>query len=96
MDLEQELQKLGVAFTTSPFERWFYTRDTFTLPRWTGKLFDTMPLAVVKPVSAEQVASVVRFCSDEAIPMVPRGAGTSGLLARARREGPASALTCGP
>ena len=87
MDLEQELQKLGVVFTTSRFERWFYTRDTFTLPRWTGMLFDTMPLAVVKPASADQVASVVRFCSDENIPMVPRGAGTSGLFGAVPKKG---------
>ncbi|HUJ68347.1 MAG TPA: FAD-binding and (Fe-S)-binding domain-containing protein, partial [Syntrophorhabdales bacterium] len=87
MDLEQDLKELGVAFTTSPFERWFYTRDTLALPRWTSMLFHTMPLAIVKPGRAEEVASVVRFCSDRRIPVVPRGAGTSGLFGAVPKKG---------
>ena len=35
------------------------------------------PLAVVLPRTTEQVAAVLRFCHEHAIPVVPRGAGTS-------------------
>ncbi len=36
-----------------------------------------MPLAVVLPTSTEQVASVMRYCSEGGIKIIPRGAGTS-------------------
>ena len=35
------------------------------------------PLAAVLPRTTEEVADVVRYCRDEEIPIVPRGAGTS-------------------
>ena len=36
-----------------------------------------LPLAVVLPVSTEEVAAVLRFCHDNHVKVVPRGAGTS-------------------
>ena len=36
-----------------------------------------LPLAVVLPETTEQVAAVMRFCHQEGIRVVPRGAGTS-------------------
>src|SRR5512146_812901 len=36
-----------------------------------------LPMVVVLPETAEQVASVLRYCYDEGIRVVPRGAGTS-------------------
>ncbi|RKX78693.1 MAG: FAD-binding oxidoreductase [Spirochaetes bacterium] len=38
--------------------------------------FNTMPVAVVKPESTEQVAEIVRLCAEEGVPITPRGAGT--------------------
>jgi len=35
------------------------------------------PLAVCLPASTDEVASVMRICHDEGVPVVPRGAGTS-------------------
>jgi glycolate oxidase len=35
------------------------------------------PLAVVRPTGADQVQAVVRWCAENRIPIVPRGAGTS-------------------
>ena len=87
MNIEKDLQSLGVSFTTSPFERWFYTTDTFTLPRWITMLLHTMPLAVVKPARAEEAASVIRYCSERAVPVVARGAGTSGLFGAVPKKG---------
>lgn len=34
------------------------------------------PLAVVRPRSTDEVATLVRWCRDHAVPVVPRGAGT--------------------
>ena len=36
-----------------------------------------MPLAVVLPSTTEQVAAVLRYCHEQGIRVVPRGAGTS-------------------
>ncbi|QFU15679.1 FAD-linked oxidase C-terminal domain-containing protein [Microvirga thermotolerans] len=36
-----------------------------------------LPLAVVLPSSTEEVAAVLRFCRDQGVKVVPRGAGTS-------------------
>ncbi len=35
------------------------------------------PLAVVLPSTTEEVAAILRFCSQHALPVIPRGAGTS-------------------
>ncbi|MDO5704627.1 MAG: FAD-linked oxidase C-terminal domain-containing protein [Paracoccus sp. (in: a-proteobacteria)] len=35
------------------------------------------PLAVVLPRSTDEVAAILRFCHDNGVPVVPRGAGTS-------------------
>jgi len=35
-----------------------------------------MPLAVVRPISTEQVQTVLRWASAHLVPVVPRGAGT--------------------
>ncbi|KPB02537.1 FAD-binding oxidoreductase [Ahrensia marina] len=48
-----------------PFET-----DAFTAYR-------RLPLAVVLPYTTEQVADVLKYCSTNKIPVVPRGAGTS-------------------
>ena len=54
---------------SAPSELVVYDCDAFTVER-------RMPLAVVFPRSAEQVAEVVRICSDHGCPVVARGAGT--------------------
>jgi glycolate oxidase len=47
-----------------------YETDAFTAYR-------RMPLIVVLPETTEQVSAVLRFCQDNGVPVVPRGAGTS-------------------
>ncbi len=39
--------------------------------------FRKMPLAVVLPSTTEEVSAVLRFCSEQGVPVVPRGSGTS-------------------
>jgi glycolate oxidase len=47
-----------------------YETDAFTA-------YKRMPLIVVLPETTEQVSAVLRFCHDNGVPVVPRGAGTS-------------------
>ncbi len=51
-------------------ERRAFETDGFTAYR-------RLPLAVVLPETTAQVASVMRYCRDQGVPVVPRGAGTS-------------------
>src|SRR3954469_21261095 len=60
----------GEGVIVSEPERRAYESDGLTAYRQT-------PLAVVLPSSVAQVASVLRYCRDERIKVVPRGAGTS-------------------
>ena len=53
-----------------PVELRAYECDAFTAYR-------CVPLAVVMPTTTAEVASVLKICSDERVPVVPRGAGTS-------------------
>src|SRR5271155_1495195 len=50
-------------------------RRTFETDALTA--YRRLPLAVALPRSTEEVARVMRFCSDEKVNVVPRGAGTS-------------------
>ncbi|MEO1066877.1 MAG: FAD-linked oxidase C-terminal domain-containing protein [Pseudomonadota bacterium] len=47
-----------------------YETDAFTAYR-------RVPLAVVLPETTEQVAAVLKYCAENGVPVVPRGAGTS-------------------
>ena len=53
-------QLVGDRATTSEFERWFYARDIMRIPGVIKAMFKTMPDAVVRPATAEQVMAVVR------------------------------------
>jgi glycolate oxidase len=50
-------------------------RSTFECDALTA--YRRLPLAVVLPGSTEEVSAILRFCHDNAIKVVPRGAGTS-------------------
>jgi glycolate oxidase len=55
---------------TSEDERRAYETDAFTAYR-------RVPLAVVLPKTTEEVSSILAFCHQNGVPVVPRGAGTS-------------------
>src|SRR6185295_3722055 len=50
-------------------------RRTFETDALTA--YRCLPLAVVLPGSTEEVSAILRFCHDNHIKVVPRGAGTS-------------------
>ena len=60
----------GDAVIDAPEELRVYECDALTAYR-------CPPLAAVLPRTTEEVAAVLRICSDEGVPVVPRGAGTS-------------------
>src|SRR5215208_6613720 len=60
----------GEGVIASEPERRAYESDGLTAYR-------QMPLAVVLPSSVAQVSAVLRYCKDEGVKSVPRGAGTS-------------------
>lgn len=87
-DLENDLKEIvGERVTTSHFERWFYTSDLIPVPRWVKGLFQTMPVAVVKPKTALEVSNVLGYCSRKRIPVVPRGGGSSALFGAVPKKG---------
>ncbi|MHA1559690.1 MAG: FAD-linked oxidase C-terminal domain-containing protein [Alphaproteobacteria bacterium] len=58
------------ALVTTLVERRAYETDAYTAYR-------KVPLAVVLPRTTQEVATVLRYCHDEQVPVIPRGAGTS-------------------
>jgi glycolate oxidase len=55
---------------TSEDERRPFETDAFTA-------YKRLPMIVVLPETTEQVSAVLKFCGDNNVPVVPRGAGTS-------------------
>jgi len=75
--LGQALPNLTVS--ASPVDRIAYARDLWPrhhLAVADGRIADHRPGVVVWPNTTEDVASVVRFCAKEGIPLVPFGAGS--------------------
>jgi Fe-S oxidoreductase/FAD/FMN-containing dehydrogenase len=65
--------------TFDPIERRLYSHDVGVFPRLVRPIVgDTMPAAVVRPHSEEELLQLVRLSNAEKIPLVPRGMATSG------------------
>lgn len=60
----------GEGLVTDPRELVPFETDAFTAYR-------RVPLAVVLPATTGEVAAVLRYCAEQGVPVVPRGAGTS-------------------
>src|SRR5262245_52989673 len=71
-ELLKELAKLvpGATLIADQVGRRTFETDALTAYR-------SMPLAVLLPSSTEEVSAILRFCHDNRIKVVPRGAGTS-------------------
>ena len=87
-ELEKGLREIvGDRVSTAEFERWFYRSDMAPIPSELKILFKTMPSAVVRPVTTEEISRVVAYCNEREIPMVPRAGGSSGLLGSVPKKG---------
>ena len=71
-ELLRELAKLvpGATLIADQVGRRTFETDALTAYR-------SLPLAVLLPGSTEEVSAILRFCHDNHIKVVPRGAGTS-------------------
>jgi len=87
-ELEQDLREIvSERVTVSPFERRLYSSDLIPIPDWISKLFTTLPAAVLKPNTTEEVSAILSYCHRHRIPVVPRGASTSGLFGAVPKKG---------
>jgi len=77
-DRETLKQKFGERVSFDKTERLLYSHDTASLPGMVKKIINTVPEAVVQPISAEDVIFISKFASERAIPLTPRGGATSG------------------
>ncbi len=82
--LNELVQLLGQAYVLTGAEAQPYLVD------WRGR-YSGRALAVVRPGSTEQVASVVKWCVANKVPMVPQG-GNTGLCGGATPDDSGSAL----
>jgi Fe-S oxidoreductase/FAD/FMN-containing dehydrogenase len=88
LKLEKGLKEIvGDRVTTSEFERWFYRSDLAPVPSELKIFFKTMPSAVVRPLNNEEISTVLAYCNERGIPVVPRAGGSSGLLGSVPKKG---------
>ncbi|SJZ75054.1 FAD-binding and (Fe-S)-binding domain-containing protein [Selenihalanaerobacter shriftii] len=59
-------------------ERVVYSHDMGTLPDAIEAIIDSIPDGVVQPQTIEEVQQIVKLAQTKDIPLIPRGAGTSG------------------
>ncbi len=87
----RQLARLGEIFgdrlITDKHELVLHGVDVGTLPKQVGWLMNTKPDAIVQPESPEEIAELYRFANEESVPVVPRGAGTSGYGGAIPRKG---------
>jgi FAD/FMN-containing dehydrogenase len=73
------LQKGGMQVFIEKYERLLYSRDVGDLPKLLRFLFNFNCIAVIQPKNVAELQSIISLCEQFNIPLIPRGAGTSGL-----------------
>ena len=73
------LQKGGMQIFIEKYERLLYSRDIGDLPKLLRFLFNFNCIAVIQPKNVVELQSIITLCEQFSIPLIPRGAGTSGL-----------------
>lgn len=86
-----QIEKLSSIFgdrlITAKHELVVFNSDVGTLPKQVGYLMNNNPDAAVQPQTSEEIQALYSFANDEKIPLVPRGAGTSGYGGAIPRNG---------
>ena len=75
---EPLLEIFGERACFNEIELSLYSRDINVLPDFVMEKINSKPDAVVQPESVEELERLLRFCYENEIPVVPRGAATSG------------------
>ncbi|MHA1614936.1 MAG: FAD-binding oxidoreductase, partial [Candidatus Thorarchaeota archaeon] len=77
----------GDRLITAKHELFLSSMDVGSLPKQVGWMMNTNPDAIVQPITAEEIQSLYKFARNEKVPLVPRGAGTSGYGGAIPRKG---------
>ncbi|RLI56244.1 MAG: hypothetical protein DRP09_07155 [Candidatus Thorarchaeota archaeon] len=87
----RQKEKLSAIFgdrlITAKHELHLLSFDVGALPKAVGWMMNTKPDAAVQPITPEEVQALYEFANEEKIPLVPRGAGTSGYGGAIPRKG---------
>ncbi|MBE3584492.1 MAG: FAD-binding oxidoreductase [Limnochordaceae bacterium] len=70
--------EFGERVSFDRIETALYAHDQASMPTPVQRLFHAMPAAVVQPRTAQEVQRLVDLAYEYGLPLVPRGAGTSG------------------
>ncbi len=84
---EQLSEIFGDRLITAKHELFLSSMDVGSLPKQVGWMMNTNPDAIVQPTTAEEIQSLYKFARNEKVPLVPRGAGTSGYGGAIPRKG---------
>ncbi len=84
---EKLAEIFGDRLLTEKHELILSTLDVGSLPKQVGWLMNTTPDAIVQPQTPEEISALYKFCQKKKIPLVPRGAGTSGYGGAIPRKG---------
>lgn len=77
----------GDRLITAKHELFLSSSDVGALPKMVGLMMNFNPDAIVQPTSAKEIKSLYEFANHEKVPLVPRGAGTSGYGGAIPRKG---------
>ena len=64
---------------TDAFERMLYSHDVAPLPSLLSSVFETIPDAIARPESSEELSQIMRLASENGVPVVPRAAASWAL-----------------
>jgi len=85
--IEQLSGIFGDRLITAKHELYIQSSDVGALPKWVGLLMNYNPDASVQPTSPQEIVDLYKFANKEKVPLVPRGAGTSGYGGAIPRKG---------
>jgi len=77
----------GERLITAKYELYLYSTDVGSLPKQVGWMMNLKADAAVQPTTPEEVRDLFKFANAEKIPLIPRGAGTSGYGGALPRKG---------
>ncbi|MHA1637540.1 MAG: FAD-binding protein, partial [Candidatus Thorarchaeota archaeon] len=77
----------GERLITEKHELVLHAMDVGALPKQVGWMMNIQPDAMVQPLTPEDVQALYKFANKHKVPLVPRGAGTSGYGGAIPRKG---------
>ncbi len=85
--IEKLAEIFGDRLITAKHELVIFNTDVGALPKQVGYMMNNKPDAAVQPITPEEIQALYKVANEEKIPLVPRGAGTSGYGGAIPRKG---------